>query len=65
MGKGKRLVIEGLDWVDSLCYLGYHTGVGELSQTGAKLGGAQAAEFAQLLHGSRLIQAGQDLLDAL
>jgi hypothetical protein len=36
-----------------------------LSQAGANRGGAQAAELAQLLHGDGLIQAGQDLLDAL
>jgi hypothetical protein len=36
-----------------------------LSQTGANRGGAQAAELAQLLDGDGLIQAGQDLLDAL
>jgi hypothetical protein len=44
---------------------GHHTGVSKFSQTGANRGGAQAAEFAQLLHGDGLIQSGQELLDAL
>ena len=39
--------------------------IGQLSQADANRGGAQAAELAQLLDGDRLIQAGQDLLDAL
>ena len=40
--------------------------IGQLSQAGANRGGAQTAEFAQLLHGNGLIQTGQDLpsLDA-
>jgi hypothetical protein len=36
-----------------------------LSQAGANRGGAQAAELAQLLDRDGLLQAGQDLLDAL
>ena len=44
---------------------GHHTSLGQFSQAGANRGGAQAAEFAQLVHGDGLIQAGQDLLDAL
>jgi len=43
----------------------HHAIIGQLSQTRANRGGAQAAEFAQLLHGDGLIQAGQDLFDAL
>jgi len=39
--------------------------VGEFSQTGANRGGAQGAEFAQLLHADGLIQALEDLPDAL
>ena len=42
-----------------------HAVVGQLSQAGANRGGTHAAELAQLLDGDRLIQAGQDLLDAL
>ena len=42
-----------------------HAGLGQLSQPGANRGGVQAAELAQLLDGDGLIQAGQDLLDAL
>jgi len=42
-----------------------HAGSSQLSQAGANRGGAEAAEFAQLLHGERLIEAGQDLLDTL
>jgi hypothetical protein len=34
-----------------------------LSSAGANCGGAQAAEFAQLLDGDGLIQAGKDLLE--
>jgi hypothetical protein len=36
-----------------------------LSQAGANRSGAQAAELAQLLDGDGLLQAAQDLLDAL
>jgi hypothetical protein len=36
-----------------------------LSQAGANRSGAQAAELAQLLDGDGLLQAGQDLLNAL
>jgi hypothetical protein len=54
-------------WIELIAFAvsGYHTGVGKLSQAGANRGGAQAAEFTQLLHADRLIQASQDLLDAL
>ena len=45
--------------------VGHHASLGQLSQAGANRGGAQAAELAQLLDGDGLIQAGQDLLDAL
>ena len=45
--------------------VGYHAGLGQLSQAGANRGGAQAAELAQLLDGDGLLQAAQDLLDAL
>jgi hypothetical protein len=45
--------------------VGYHVSLGQLSQAGANRGGAQAAEFAQLLNGDGLIQTGQDLLNAL
>jgi hypothetical protein len=44
---------------------GHHAGLGQLSQAGANRCGAQAAEFAQLLYGDGLIEAGQDLVDAL
>ena len=44
---------------------GHHAVIGQLSQAGANRCGAQATELAQLLHGDGLIQAGQDLLDAL
>ena len=43
----------------------HHASLDQLSQAGANRGGAQAAELAQLLHSDGLIQAGQDLLDAL
>ena len=43
----------------------HHASLDQLSQAGANRGGAQAAELAQLLDGDGLIQAGQDLLDAL
>jgi len=43
----------------------HYTGLAKFSQTGANRGGAQGAEFAQLLDGDGLIEAGQDLLDAL
>jgi hypothetical protein len=39
--------------------------IGQLSQAGANRGGAQTAEFAQLLHSDGLIQACQDLVDTL
>jgi hypothetical protein len=42
-----------------------HASLGQLSQAGANRGGAQAAELAQLLDSDGLLQAGQDLLDAL
>jgi hypothetical protein len=38
--------------------VGYHVSLGQLSQAGANRGGAQAAEFAQLLNGDGLIQTG-------
>ena len=44
---------------------GHYTAVGKFSRTGANRGGAQAAEFAQLLHGDGLIQALEDLPGAL
>ena len=43
----------------------HHASLDQLSQAGANRGGAQAAELAQLLHSDGLIQAGQDLLNAL
>jgi len=43
----------------------HYAGLGKFSQTGANRGGAQGTEFAQLLDGDGLIEAGQDLLDAL
>jgi hypothetical protein len=42
-----------------------HAGLCQLSQARANRCGAQAAELAQLLDGDGLLQAGQDLLDAL
>ena len=44
---------------------GDHADLSKFSQTGANRSGAQAAEFAQLLHADGLIQAGEDLLNAL
>jgi hypothetical protein len=54
-------------WIELIAFAvsGHYTGVDKFSQTGANCGGAQAAEFAQLLDGDGLIQAGKDLLDAL
>ena len=54
-------------WIKLIAFAvsGHYTGVDKFSQTGANRGGAQAAEFAQLLDGDGLIQAGKDLADAL
>jgi len=43
----------------------YQASLDQLSQAGANRGGAQTTKLAQLLHSDGLIQAGQDLLDAL
>jgi hypothetical protein len=54
-------------WIELIAstIVSHHISLDQLSQAGANRGGAQAAEFAQLLYGDGLIQAGQDLLDAL
>jgi hypothetical protein len=54
-------------WIELIASVipAHHAGLSKMSQAGANRGGAQAAELAQLLHGDGLIQAGQDLLDAL
>src|ERR1700752_4779200 len=52
-------------WFVTSAIASHHAIVGQLSQAGANRGSAQSAELAQLLHGDGLIQAGQDLLDAL
>ena len=54
-------------WIELIAFAmsGHRASVGKFGQTGANRGGAQAAEFAQLLDGNGLIQASQDLLDAL
>jgi hypothetical protein len=64
-GKGNAWRLEG--WIELIAstIVSHHASLGQLSQAGANRGGAQAAELAQLLHGDGLIQAGQDLLDAL
>ena len=54
-------------WIELIAFAisGHYADLSKFSQTGANRGGAQAAEFAQLMHADGLIQAGEDLLDAL
>jgi hypothetical protein len=53
-------------WIKLIAFAnsGYYTAFGKFSQTGAKRGGAQAAEFSQFVHGDGLIQTLEDLPDA-
>jgi hypothetical protein len=54
-GKGNGWRLRG--WFELITFAMpcHHAGLGQLSQAAADRGGAQAAEFAQLLHGDRLI----------
>jgi hypothetical protein len=64
-GKGNGWSLQGSIELIASTIVSHHISLDQLSQAGANRGGAQAAEFAQLLYGDGLIQAGQDLLDAL
>jgi hypothetical protein len=57
--------LEGAIELIASAIVAHHAGLDQLSQAGANRGGPQAAELAQQLDGDGLIQAGQDLLDAL
>ena len=64
-GKGNGWSLRGSIELIASTIVSQRASLDQLSQAGANRGGAQAAEFAQLLDGDGLSQAGQDLLDAL
>src|ERR1700683_3766770 len=64
-GKGNGWSLRGSIELIASTIVSHRASLDQLSQAGANRCGAQAAELAQLLRDDRLIQAGQDLLDAL
>jgi hypothetical protein len=58
-GKGNGWSLEGHIELIAFTVSDHYTGIGKFSETGTNRGGLQAAEFAQLLDGDGLIQAGQ------